>query len=636
MSAPAGRDLRLDLFRGLALWLIFLDHIPANIVNWLTIRNYGFSDAAEIFVFISGYTAAFVYGRTMEQRGVVVASARILKRAWTVYVAHIFIFVIFMAEIAYLTRSIDNPLYNEEMGALDFMKEPGDTLIQALLLKFKPTFMDVLPLYIVLLIGFPPVLWLLRQAPTLALLASVALYTVSWNLSWNLPSYPTGVWYFNPLTWQLIFVFGAWCGLGGVTRLGPFVRSRWVLGLAAAYLAVLVPDRDDVVLPAPCGPHPEVVPGLDVPDRQDQHGRLAIRPLHRAGHRYRAFHSGGLAWIEVRLAQTDDFMRPTLARNLLPGHFLVVSRAFRDLGVLPVHGGAGPDQRVRHSGNDWGCVADHVVQGYRGERLGETTEAVRRGPRGRRGMRRVAGLTLGILAYAAAAHAGSLCDVAAHLVHADAALPRAADSIAKSKALKIVVIGTTSSTLPGANGEALAYPARLEIALRKKLPEVNVKVISLAKPRQTAADMAEGVAKILRDEKPALVIWQTGTYDAMRGVGADNFQTTLEGAVDKLQAGGADVIFMNMQYSPRTEAVISTTPYADAIRWVALEHAVNVFDRQAIMRHWGELGTFDLLTATKSLDTAAKVHDCFGSMLAGLIVEALARDADAPKEPTKQ
>ena len=112
-SAPAGRDLRLDLFRGLALWLIFLDHIPANIVNWITIRNYGFSDAAEIFVFISGYTAAFVYGRAMQQRGVIVASARILKRAWQVYVAHVFIFVIFMAEIAYLTRSIDNPLYSK-------------------------------------------------------------------------------------------------------------------------------------------------------------------------------------------------------------------------------------------------------------------------------------------------------------------------------------------------------------------------------------------------------------------------------------------------------------------------------------------------------------------------------------------
>jgi hypothetical protein len=234
--AITSRDLRLDLFRGLALWLIFVDHIPQNIVNWLTIRNYGFSDAAEIFVFISGYTAAFVYGREMQTRGVIVASARILKRAWQVYVAHIFIFVIFLAEIAYLTRSFDNPLYNEEMGVFDFLNQPGDTLIQALLLKFKPVFMDVLPLYIVLLIAFPPVLWLLLHRPTAALAASVALYTASWNLSWNLPSYPSGVWFFNPLTWQLIFVFGAWCGVGGVDRLRPFLRSRIVLGLAAGYL----------------------------------------------------------------------------------------------------------------------------------------------------------------------------------------------------------------------------------------------------------------------------------------------------------------------------------------------------------------------------------------------------------------
>ena len=153
--APTGRDLRLDLFRGLALWLIFLDHIPSNIVNWITIRNYGFSDAAEIFVFISGYTAAFVYGRAMQERGFIVASARILKRVWQVYVAHVFIFVIFMAEIAYLTRSLDNPLYSEEMRAFDFLQQPGVALVQALMLKFQPNFMDVLPLYIVLLLALP-------------------------------------------------------------------------------------------------------------------------------------------------------------------------------------------------------------------------------------------------------------------------------------------------------------------------------------------------------------------------------------------------------------------------------------------------------------------------------------------------
>jgi hypothetical protein len=235
-ATPSGRDLRLDLFRGLALWLIFLDHIPSNMVSWITIRNYGFSDATEIFVFISGYTAAFVYGREMDNRGVVVASARILKRVWQIYVAHIFLFVVYMAEIAYVASSFDNPLYSEEMGILNFLKQPDVTMVQAMLLKFKPANMDVLPLYIVLLGGFPPMLWLLKRAPTLALAISTALYAAAWVLGWNLPAYPNGTWFFNPLAWQLLFVFGAWCALGGAARIGPVVRSRPVFWIAVGYL----------------------------------------------------------------------------------------------------------------------------------------------------------------------------------------------------------------------------------------------------------------------------------------------------------------------------------------------------------------------------------------------------------------
>src|SRR5579863_7392453 len=154
-AAVAGeRDLRLDLFRGVALWLIFLDHIPENILNWFTIRNYGFSDATEIFIFISGYTAAFVYGKAMRERGFLVSSARILRRAWQIYVAHIFLFTIFLAEIAYVAATFENPLYAEEMNVLNFLKEPDVTIFQALLLKFKPVNMDILPLYIVLLLLF--------------------------------------------------------------------------------------------------------------------------------------------------------------------------------------------------------------------------------------------------------------------------------------------------------------------------------------------------------------------------------------------------------------------------------------------------------------------------------------------------
>src|SRR5690348_7974064 len=130
LPAVGERELRLDLFRGLALWLIFLDHLPNNILAWLTIRNYGFSDATEIFIFISGYTAAFVYGRAMREHGFIVASARVLKRAWQIYIAHVFLLAIYLAEIAYVSNSFDNPLYTEEMGVLDFLKNPDVTIFQ--------------------------------------------------------------------------------------------------------------------------------------------------------------------------------------------------------------------------------------------------------------------------------------------------------------------------------------------------------------------------------------------------------------------------------------------------------------------------------------------------------------------------
>ncbi len=230
------RDLRLDLFRGIALWLIFLDHIPSNAVSWITIRNYGFSDATEIFVFISGYTAAFVYGRAMREHGFLIAGARVLKRAWQIYVAHVFLFAIYLAEIAYVAHSFSNPLYNEEMGVLDFLKNPDVTIVQALLLKFKPVNMDVLPLYIVLLLWFPPVLWLLLRAPSVALASSAILYALMWQFEWNIPAYPQGEWLFNPFAWQLLFVFGAWCALGGAQKLSRWVTSRVTIGLAFAYL----------------------------------------------------------------------------------------------------------------------------------------------------------------------------------------------------------------------------------------------------------------------------------------------------------------------------------------------------------------------------------------------------------------
>jgi hypothetical protein len=218
------------------LWLIFLDHIPDNIVNLFTLRNYGFSDATEIFIFISGYTAAFVYGRAMRERGFIVSSARILRRAWQIYVAHIFLFTIFMAEIAYVAATFSNPLYAEEMNILGFLKQPDVAIFQALLLKFKPVNMDVLPLYIVLLLLFPPVLRVLLWQPAYALAGAAIVYVLALHFHVNLPAYPNGVWFFNPFAWQLLFVFGAWCAVGGAQRLSGLLRSRIVFATAIAYL----------------------------------------------------------------------------------------------------------------------------------------------------------------------------------------------------------------------------------------------------------------------------------------------------------------------------------------------------------------------------------------------------------------
>jgi hypothetical protein len=230
------RELRLDLFRGLALWLIFIDHLPPSLLTWFTIRNYGFSDATEIFIFISGYTAAFVYGRAMLEHGFVVATARILRRAWQIYVAHVFLFTIFLAEISYVASSFENPLYSEEMGIMDFLRQPDVTIVQALLLRFRPANMDVLPLYIVLMLSLPWILVLMRWKADLTLALSALLYAVTWQYDLYLSAYPNGFWTFNPLAWQLLFVFGAWCALGGARRMQKILSSPITIWLCVGYL----------------------------------------------------------------------------------------------------------------------------------------------------------------------------------------------------------------------------------------------------------------------------------------------------------------------------------------------------------------------------------------------------------------
>jgi len=213
VSAPASkRDLRLDFFRGLALFCIFVDHIPNNILALFTLQAIGLSDAAEVFILISGYTAGLVYGGALDREGFVRSAARVYARVWQLYVAHVFLFVVYMALVAHTTAGQPNQLYAEELGAADFLKQPDIAIVMALSLQFQPAFMDILPMYIVLLGLMPFVLAGFARAPLLTLVACAALYLAVWSTDGiEPPAYPGPgqTWFFNPAAWQLLFFFGA-------------------------------------------------------------------------------------------------------------------------------------------------------------------------------------------------------------------------------------------------------------------------------------------------------------------------------------------------------------------------------------------------------------------------------------------
>jgi hypothetical protein len=231
-----GRDLRLDLFRGIANWAIFLNHIPNITLVWITTRNYGFSDGAELFVFIAGYAAAIVYAKSMATQGFAAGTTRLLERAWQLYVAHVVLFVINIAVITWTAQNYNQSQLLDEFNVARFIDHPVLTLTQGLLLKYKPFNLDILPLYIALLAACPPVLWLMLRRPHVAIMGSLLLYFAARHFEWNLPAYPGGVWYFNPFTWQFLFLLGAWCALGGAPRMRTIIWSPIALLIGTAYL----------------------------------------------------------------------------------------------------------------------------------------------------------------------------------------------------------------------------------------------------------------------------------------------------------------------------------------------------------------------------------------------------------------
>jgi hypothetical protein len=226
-----GRDLRIDACRGIALWCIFLNHVPNNIGSWLTLRNYGFSDSAEVFMFVSGVTCALAYGQARSRDGWNGVIVRTLWRSWDIYAAFLLL-TLACAIMAYLAGGGQ---LADESNTRILLEQPGATFAHAAILQYRPVNTDVLPLFVLYHLLFAPLLWLLLRAPNATLGASSLLYALVHVFGWTIPAWPNSHWFFNPLAWQLLFVLGAWWMIEG-KRFRPWLISRAVLVAAVLYL----------------------------------------------------------------------------------------------------------------------------------------------------------------------------------------------------------------------------------------------------------------------------------------------------------------------------------------------------------------------------------------------------------------
>ncbi|HTD00074.1 MAG TPA: OpgC domain-containing protein [Bradyrhizobium sp.] len=267
--AARSLDLRVDLLRGFANWFLFLDHIPHNVVNFITLRNFGFTGATDVFVFVTGYAAAVFFGRMALERGFVVASTRMLRRLWQLYAAYVVLFVIYIDIVSNVAAQYGTTEIIDEYNVIGIVDHPIRTLMHGLMLQAKPLNLDVLQLFVALLAMFPPMLWVMLRRPNLALAGSIALYVASRVFDWSLPAFPTGTWYFNPFCWQLLSVLGAWFALSRPKLTFTLQRLPLLRAAAATYLVFALVVTLAAHAPALAAQLPDFGISLSVSDKEN-------------------------------------------------------------------------------------------------------------------------------------------------------------------------------------------------------------------------------------------------------------------------------------------------------------------------------------------------------------------------------
>ncbi|MCH2163921.1 MAG: OpgC domain-containing protein [Marinovum sp.] len=245
-KAPAAaradtRDPRLDFFRGIAMFIILIAHIPNDwLALWIPAR-FGFSDATETFVFCSGMASAIAFGKVFGERGLAMGTARVSFRVWQVYWAHIGLFFAVAATMVALNAVIpEGRDYVRQLNLYPFFKDAETNLLGLLTLTYVPNYFDILPMYLAILAMMPLMIALARMHVGLVALASVALWLLANVAGINLPAEPWSErgWFFNPLGWQLIF-FTGFAFMAGWIPAPPV--DRRLFWLAVAIIVITLP-----------------------------------------------------------------------------------------------------------------------------------------------------------------------------------------------------------------------------------------------------------------------------------------------------------------------------------------------------------------------------------------------------------
>lgn len=250
------RDLRLDFCRGIALIIIFIDHVPDNpLSNW-TLRNFAFCDAAEIFVIISGMASYLAYGSVLDREGFLECTRAVARRWVQVYLAHLLLFSAVAASVVVASRHFFGADYTDSLKLNWLIQDPARAIVSALTLSYLPRLLDILPLYLILLGIAPPMLYLLKRDYRLALLVSGLVYVLTWLEGWNLPAGAGRDWYLNPFTWQFLYTIGMVLShLRQTATAGAYAHRRWLfaaIGFAGFAALVAGPlNGMDITAPAP-------------------------------------------------------------------------------------------------------------------------------------------------------------------------------------------------------------------------------------------------------------------------------------------------------------------------------------------------------------------------------------------------